>query len=172
MMDTLNRTVYGRLFKGTHSEIADTGPWALVGALFDKTNMPALLLEKGKTVYYAFNLAQNTSTTLPLPENYSSSNKLYIAVRSNLKARVVFTSPTHGSGNTVLIKGTDSDDDGDHAGFWCYQGDMTTFAVSIPSTADGGFTTEVQVFMYEIPDLEDFESYYDKQIGLGVSGDT
>lgn len=171
MMDTLNRTVYGRLFRGTLAQIADTGPWDLIGAIFDKTNMPALLLEKGKSVYYSFNLAQNATTTLPLPENYDAANKLYIAVRSNLKARITFTSPTHGSGKIVLIKGTDTDADGDHAGFWVYQGDMTTFAVSIPSTADGGFTTEVQVFMYEIPDLDDFESYYDKQIGLGVSGD-
>jgi hypothetical protein len=91
-------------------------------------------------------------------------------VRASLPSRVVFTSPTHGS-STVLLSGTTSTDDGTHAAFWTYQGDMTTFAVSVPSTAQGGDTTSFEVFMYEIPDLEDFESYYDKQIGLGVSGD-
>ncbi len=132
--------------------------------------MPALVLEPGKQIYSSFGLAQNTSATIPLPENYTVGARLYIAVRTDLKARVVFTSPTHGSTRTVLLKGTDSTDDGEHAAFWTYQGDITTFAVSIPSTADGGATTSVQVFMYEIPDLADFESYYDKQIGLGVSG--
>jgi hypothetical protein len=169
-MDTLNRTVYGRIFSGSYQQIADAQPSDLIGSLFDKTLMPALVLEPGKQIYHAFSLAQNTSATLPLPENYDSDNRLYIAVRCNLKGRVVFTSPTHGT-STVLLLGTDSDDDGVHAAFWTYQGDMTTFAVSVPSTADGGLTTDFEVFMYEIPDLEDFESYYDKQIGFGVSGD-
>ncbi len=169
--DTVNRTAYGRVFRGTHDAIADTGPWELIGAVFDKTLMPALLIDAGKQIYYDFKLDQNETTTLALPENYTAGANLYIAVRTDLKARLTFTSPTHGSGLIVLLKGTDSDDDGEHAGFWSYQGDMTTFAVSIPSTADGGLTTNVQVFMYEIPDLADFESYYDKQIGLGTSGD-
>jgi hypothetical protein len=46
---------------------------------------------------------------------------------------------------------------------------MTTFVVGVPATAQGGATTCFKVFMYEIPDLEDFESYFDKQIGLGTS---
>ncbi len=170
MSDTLNRTVYGRIFRGAHEQIADTGPWELIGALFDKTNMPALIIEPGKQIYHAFSLAQNTSAALARPESYSVANKLYIAVRSNFKARVVIVSPTHGTG-TVLLKGTDSDDDGEHGAFYTYQGDVTSVTISIPTTADGGVTTAVQCFMYEIPDLSDFESYYDKQIGLGVSGD-
>lgn len=171
MTDTLNRTVYGRMFRGTLIDIVETGPWDLLGGIFDKTYMPALLLEPGKNIYYDFSLAQNTSATLALPEAYSSSNRLYIAVRTDLPARVVFTSPTHGS-RTILLNATDSDTYGTHGGFWTFQGDMTTFQITVPSTADGGATTSVQVFMYEIPDLSDFENYYDKQIGLGVSGDS
>lgn len=169
--DTLNRTVYGRIFRGTHEALADTGAWGMIAALFDKTYMPALLLETGKSVYYDFDVAQNTSVTLALPEEYDAESKLYIAVRSDLKARITYTSPTHGSGRIVLLNATDDTTQGEHAAFWTYQGDMTTFAISAPSTAQGGATTAVQVFMYEIPDLEDYESYADKQIGLGVSGD-
>jgi hypothetical protein len=171
MSDTLNRTVYGRIFRGSHQAIADTGPWEMIGSLYDKTYMPALLLEPGKQIFHRFSLAQNTSATLPLPENYDSAERLYIAVRSNLPARVVFTSPTHGATRTILLNATDDTDNGTHAAFWTFQGDMTTFAVSVPSTADGGATTEFDVFMYEIPDLDDFESFYDKQIGFGISGD-
>ncbi len=167
--DTLSRTVYGRIFRGAYTAISHTDPSSLIGAIFDKTYMPSLVLDQGLNIYYNFSLAQNSSATLALPENYSTPSRLYIAVRTNHNARVVFTSPTHGT-RTVLLCGTDSDDDGEHGAFWTYQGDMTTFAVSIPSTVQGGETTSVQVFMYEIPDLDDFESYYDKQIGLGVSG--
>ncbi len=164
----LTRQIYGRLFRGTLETEANTGPWGLLGAIFDRVTMPALVLEPGKQVYYSFALAQNVSMTLPLPQEYSAPNRLYIAVRCNLKARLTYTSPTHGSGKIVILEATDSTDDGEHHAFWTYQGDMTTFAVSIPSTADGGATTDVEVFMYEIPDVSVFESYYDKQIGLGT----
>ncbi len=169
--DTITRNIYGRLFRGAHDAISDTGPSALIGSVFDKTNMPALLIDEGKQIYHDFTLDQNESATLSLPQNYDDDNRLYIAVRSDLKARVIFTSPTHGATRTVLLHATDSTTDGEHGAFWSYQGDMTTFAVSVPATAQGGATTSIQVFMYEIPDLEDFESYFDKQIGLGVSGD-
>ncbi len=167
--DTINRNIYGRLFKGEFESIADTNPSALIGAVFDKTYMPALIIDPGKQAYYKFTLLQNESVTLALPPEYDAANKLYIAVQTNLNTRLTFTSPTHGSGRIVLLKGTDDTTSGSHAGYWIYQGDMTTFAVSVPSTADGGATTNISVFMYEIPDLDDFESYYDKQIGLGVS---
>lgn len=170
-MDTINRTAFGRLFRGVMDSIGDASPSSLIGSLFDKTNMPALVIDPGKQVYYDFKLDQNESATLALPEAYDAANKLYIAVRCDLPARLTYTSPTHGSGRIVILKATDSDTEGTHGGFWTYQGDMTTFAVSVPSTADGGATTSIQVFMYEIPDLADYESYFDKQIGLGVSGD-
>ncbi len=131
--------------------------------------MPALLLDPGKQIYHNFSLAQNTSATLALPDDYDTANKLYIAVRSDLKCRLTYTSPTHGSGLIVLLQATDDTTNGTHGAFWTYQGDITSFAVSVPATAQGGATTQIQVFMYEIPDLTDFESYYDKQIGLGVS---
>jgi hypothetical protein len=169
--DTLTRQIYARLFTGSYSDIAYTTPSKLVGSIFDSTYMPSLVISKGKSVYYDFSLAQNTSATLPLPENYTVGAKLYIAVCSDLRARLTYTSPTHGAGLKVLLEASDNTTDGTHAAVWTYQGDMTTFAVSVPSTAQGGATTQIQVFMYEIPDLEDFESYYDKQIGLGTSGD-
>ncbi len=169
MSDTLNRTVYGRIFRGSHQAIAETGPRQLIGALFDRTNMPALVLDPGKQIYYDFTLDQNVSKTLALPENYDGG-VLYIAVQADLKCSLVYSTPTHGS-STVLLKGTDTTTEGTHAAFWSYQGDMTSFAVSVPSTANGGATTAIQVFMYEMPDLTDYQNYFDQQIGYGVSGD-
>lgn len=167
--DTINRNIYGRLYKGAFQNIADTNPADLIGAVFDKTYMPALVIDPGKQVYYDVEVAVNTSVTFALPPAYDVAQKLYIAVQADLRARITFTSPTHGSGRIVLLDAFDNAINGVHRAFWTYQGDMTTFAVSAPSVGDGGALTHVQVFMYEIPDLGDFESYYDKQIGLGVS---
>lgn len=169
-MDTLNRTVYGRVFRGSHRQIADTGPWEMIGSLYDKTYMPALLLEPGKQIFHRFSLAQSGSATLALPENYDVAERLYIAIRASLPSRAIIVSPTHGS-STVLLNGTDDDTNGEHAAFFTYQGDVTSLTITVPSTGDGGATTTFDVFMYEIPDLSDFESFYDKQIGYGISGD-
>ncbi len=167
MTDVLNRTVYARLFSGTLTTEANSGPWGLSGAVFDRIRMPALVLAPGKQIYREFTLDQAVSATLQLPDDYTVGARLYIAVACNLLTRITYTSPTHGSGRIVLLKATDDTTKGTHGGFWCYQGDMTTFAISVPSTADGGALTHISVFMYEIPDLSDVDSYYDREIGLG-----
>lgn len=167
MTDVLNRTVYTRMFRGTMTTEADSGPWGLVGSLYDRVRMPALVLDPGKQIYYDFKLDQNESATLALPADYAVGAKLYIAVQCSLLTLLTYTSPTHGVGQIVKLNASNDATLGVHAGFWCYQGDMTTFVVSIPNTGAGGATTLIQCFMYEIPDLSDAESYYDQEIGLG-----
>jgi hypothetical protein len=166
MTETLNRTVHGRLFRDQIEHESDSGSWGVVAQVFDRIRMPALNLEPGKAIYREFSLDVSESATLQLPADYTTGAQLYIAVVCDLTGRVTYTSPTHGTGRIVLVKGTDSEDDGAHWGFWVYQGDMTTFAVSVPA---GGLTTTFRVLMYEIPDLEEADSYYDNEIGLGTT---
>lgn len=170
MSDTINRQIYGRMFKGAYQSISDTAQSDFIGAVFDKTLMPALLIAPGKQSYQAFTLPQDGSFEVPLPIDYDMAERLYIAVKASKKASVLYDSPTHGNGNVALLNATDSTALGTHAAFWSYQGDISSLEILVPSTANGGDTTDFQVFMYEIPDLDDFESYFDKQIGLGVSG--
>lgn len=167
--DAINRQVYARLFTGAFQTITKTTPSDLIGAVFDSTYMPALVIDPGKQCFHSFTLAQNTSFAVPLPPSYDGTSPMYVAIESNLKARVAYNSPTHGATNTALLYGTDSTSDGSHYAVWTYQGDLTSLTVSVPSTADGGATTRLKVFMYEIPDLTDPYSYFDKQIGLGTS---
>lgn len=170
--DVINRQCYGRLFAGALNDMAKATQSSLIGQVFDATQMPALVLDPGKQCFHSFTLAQNASFAIPLPPDYDVTRPMYVAVESNLKARVQFDSPTFGNSNVVLLYGTDDETNGTHKAFWTYQGDLSSFTISIPSTADGGATTSIKVFMYEVPDLTDFESFYDKQIGLGYSGET
>jgi len=168
-MDIVTRNNYARLFQGVLQDISYASSGSQVAAIFDRTYMPALLVEDGKQIFHSFTLAQNSSQALQLPQLYDQANKLYIAVQTDGRAKVAWDSPTHGSSQAVLLEATSSDADGVHKALWCYQGDVSAVTVSIPPTAQGGATTEVQVFMYEIPDLEVYSSYYDKQIGLGIT---
>ena len=168
-MDTLTRNNYARLFDGILKNISYASSSKQVGAVFDRTYMPALILEDGKQIYHSFLIGQGATQVIPLPQKYLSSNRLYVSVEANYKAKITWNSPTHGSGQAVLLQATGGTTDGVHKALWCYQGDVSTMSVVIPITAQGGVTTEVKVFMYELPNLEIAASYFDKQIGLGVT---
>lgn len=168
-MDTITRNNYGRLFKGVMQNISYASAGDLITAVFDRVYMPALVIEDGKQLFQSFSIDQNQSQSLQLPQDYDSDNKLYVAIETNGKAKVSWDSPTHGNTQAVLLNATDSDSEGTHKALWCYQGDVSAMSISIPSTANGGVLTDVNIFMYELPDLEVYTSYFDKQIGLGIT---
>lgn len=167
-MDTVTRNNYARLFDGIYEDIADTIPSKNTATVFDRTYMPALLIEDGKQIFHSFTMAVNESQVIQLPQDYDDAQRLYIAIQVNGKAKVALVSPTHGS-SAVLLDGLDTDADGTHNAFYSHQGDITSVTISTPTALLGGTTTEVKVFMYELPDLEVATSYFDKQIGLGVT---
>lgn len=171
MKDTISRTVYGRLFKGSLTAQSETGPWNLLGSVFDLLQMPALSLDSGNNIYREFSLGQNESVSLQLPQNYANTSYLYVAIGADLPSRVTYVT-SDSVNNQIILKGTTAALEGMHAAFWGYQGRLNSLTVSVPSTADGGATTNFQAFMYTIPDLSVAESFYDRQIGLGVSGDS
>lgn len=166
MTQSLKRNIKGRVFRGTLS--AESGPWDLTAMVYDRHVMPALDIANGSSFFQEFRLDQAESATIPLPEAAVTASVIYVAVRCNLLTRITYTSPTLGTGKKVLIKATDSTADGEHMGFWVYQGDLTSLAISIPSTADGGATTLVSVMMYIVPDLTLAASFTDRNQGLGT----
>lgn len=144
----------------------------MVGQVFDRIRMPALNLAAGKSITHTFSSAADSvadkTYTLVLPQNYDTDEKLYISVVTNGRLQVKYTSPTFGSNQRVLLKGTDDTSAGTHLAFWIYQGDMTEIQLIQPPTSTGGTDIDVVVFMYEIPDLSLAASYADGEIGLGV----
>lgn len=165
-MDTLTRNNYARLFKGPIQSIAYAPSGSQLAAIFDRTYMPALVIDPGKQIAHNFNMTQNTSQLIQMPQLHDDSKITYVAVQTNGRAKITWTDPTS---RAVLMEATSSDADGVHNALWCHQGIVETLTISIPPTAQGGGNTEVKVFIYELPDLEVFTSYYDRQIGLGVT---
>jgi hypothetical protein len=170
MTVTVNRQIYGRLFNGAMDSIADAATGSMIGALYDKLLMPALSVGYGDALFYEFELDEDESATITLPEDYGVTDQLYIAVEANLSAYIEYNTPDI-SGNLISLYGTDDPIQGTHKAFWSFQGIISSVVISVPPTVDGGSLTQFKVFLYKIPDLADYESYADKQIGFGVSGD-
>lgn len=169
MTEIITRQNYARLFDGVFKDMANTIEGDLIAAVFDRVYMPSLVAADGKSLYQSFTLLQNVTQTLEVPQLYVTSKRLYVAILTNGRVRVNYNSPTHGNTKKVLLEATNTTALGVHNAFWTYQGDISAISVTTPSTADGGTTTEVNVFMYEIPDLALAASYFDRQIGLGVT---
>ncbi len=170
MTQALSRTVSARLFKGTEADESGSGPWGLVGQVFDRVNMPALVMAAGDYCSYSGTFTGTQSTdalNLIFPQNKTASSLLYIAIIVSNRVGLSLVSPTIGTGK-VLLEGTNDSAAGVHPGLWVYQGDITSIQLTRPSTANGGVVgTSFSVFSYIIPDLDDAENYYDKELALG-----
>lgn len=160
MSDTVGRTVYGRIFAGTLDEESDATAGALRAQLFDRLTMPSLYVDTGKTISYDLTL-DTTGGVLTLPPNYDDDNRLYVALTTDVEIKIITVSPTHGT-NSVLVMGTTGSTDGEHAGFYCWQGDVTSITIVSLVAAT------LSVFMYEIPDLTDQDSYVGGSLALGT----
>lgn len=164
-MTQLTRNVHGRLFFGTLDSEVEAGPSSLRTTVFDRLTMPALALDPGKAISHEFLNAANTSNTLVLPAAYDTDRPLFVAIVTSENLRVAITSPEFSGTKVVLLKATETDTDaGTHQGFFVWQGQVTTLAVSV---ANGANPAAVNVFMYEVPDLTVMASYVDQQIALG-----
>ena len=169
-MDTLTRNNYARLFDGVYEEISATIASKNIVSVFDRTYMPALVIEDGLQAFHNFTMAVSESQVIQLPQLYDNIERLYVAIETNGRAKVAIVSPTHGT-SAILLEATDTDTLGTHNSFFSYQADVTSITISTPSALQGGTATKVKVFMYVLPDLTIAESYFDQQIGLGVTGE-
>jgi len=168
-MISLLRQSYARVF----NEAVETQslPMSKVTAsVYDKRLMPALALEPGKSTFYTNIMAQNTSVTLEFPSEWDSDLALYVAIWTTGPIIVTKVDALAATGRSAVIA-TESDAAGVHYGLWNVQErGITSIAVAVPSTANGGYDCEIKVFMYEIPDLTIAASYVDNVVALGVTG--
>lgn len=160
----LTRNIHGRLFAGTLASEVEAGISDARGAVFDRITMPALAVEPGKAISHEFLNAAATSNTIVLPADYDVAEQLFVAITSTQNLRIAITSPLFSGTKVVLLKGTTGTTLGEHAGFFVWQGTITTLAVSV---AAAGTASYVNVFIYEIPALDEQASYVDQQLALG-----
>lgn len=112
-----------------------------------------------------YQLVDDTSFAVPLPEDYDTANRLYYALRAEGIVKATVVSPTHGT-STFLIKGTTGTTNGDHHGLLIGVGDITSITLV---TSASSVTTPVEWFFFSLPDLTDADSFRLGQLALGVT---
>lgn len=101
-----------------------------------------------QTAGYA-SLDGSTSHTIPLPEGYSSANRLAVALKAYGQVRVTIASPAHANSVFTLNGSTTV------GAPVVYNGRVTSITVTTPSSTD----VKVAYFLFELPDLTDRDSF-------------
>lgn len=117
---------------------------------FDVNPNVKLKTDAGKNAGDVIYLAAAGSATVQLPINYDTANRLFLEILSEGICKIVVTSAEH-STSTALIKGESSA----RPGFYSTCQRVSTITLSNPTAT--GFN--VQVSMFELPDLTDSDSY-------------
>jgi len=128
--------------------------------------LPKYVLAIGNGEYTSdyIRLDATDSYVIPLPESYTSSDRLSVIIRSNAICRVVVISPDHGT-STFLLKATNGTTAGDHFGSIMWQGTVTSITVDVPTAFDPAL---VEYFAFKIPDLTEASSWRLGDRALGV----
>lgn len=132
---------------------------ALEGSIYDRLDMLPLDIADGKTLSEKFTNAANTTETLDLPDSYDSANNLFVMLITKADLTLEVTSPEFSGGKSVVVRGNST-----HPGIFVWQGRVTSLETTVPT---GATAAEIEVFMYEIPTLNDSDSYSDGPIALG-----
>lgn len=156
------RQIQASLAEGQIDSLAEATrfPWRM------RDILPKYVLKIDDGLYASgYQLVDNTAFAIPLPEDYSSSDRLYCAIRAEGIIRATIVSPTHGTVK-FLIKGTTGTTDGDHPGLLIWCGDVTSITMD---TSSGAVLTPIEWFLWRLPDLTDADSYRIGQLALGVA---
>lgn len=165
MSGFLRRQVAAKLALGEQTQIADAATF--LWQIRDVLPKYILKLAAGKWSYGKDLLAQSGTAALPLPSDYDSANRLFVAVRATAYSKVTVVSPAHTTGS-IMLMGTTGSTTGNHDGLAVFQERITSVTFAIPSTGQGGADTEIEWFFFEIPDLTDPDSWRDGDRALGV----
>jgi hypothetical protein len=148
MSTYLRRQISARVVDGTKESLADGTVFSY--RLSDVLPKYVLKLANGKYQNAYFALDASDSYVMPLPPEYDTTQKLSVTIKATAVCKVVIVDPDLGT-STFLLKGSSGDTDGDHSGVLMWQGRVTSITISV---AAAGETTEIDVFMFEIPDTE------------------
>lgn len=161
----LLRQIAATLCEGEVDSIADgpRQPYKYVDSL------PKYVMQigDGKVGSDYIRLDATDSYVIPLPENYDTTQKLSVIVRSNAICKLVIVDPDLGT-STLLLKGCNGETDGDHFGMIMWQGRVSSITVSVPTAFDPAL---IEYFIYEVPDLNVAASYRIGERAIGYVED-
>lgn len=112
------------------------------------------------TVY----LDASDAEALPLPAAYQPTERLHVMLRASLPVKVVVVNNLAVS-SSFLIQAMKSTAEGVHPGVLTFQGKVASITVSVPAASDD---VQVDYFAFQLPDLNDADSYRDGLQAVGV----
>lgn len=151
-----------RLGQGNKASLPDLG--TIIYRLNDVSYRNTLKLSDDKMTSGYMVISANTSFSIPLPEGYTTSNRLAVILRGNAIAKVVLVDPVLGT-SSFLLKGTSGTTKGDHPGVISWQSKVTSITVSVPVGYDQCL---LEYFLFEIPDMTVESSWQKGSQILGV----
>ena len=103
-----------------------------------------------------------TNVTIPLPQNYDETKRLYVAVASDQVVQVFFNSPVFGAGSFLVNPGASSDQQGIAA--------FLGLTASLSVSNNGEIDATVEWFLFELPDITTPAGWRDGALATGVLG--
>lgn len=146
MTTYLTRQIGAHLYSGILSSIRDAK--VKRGSMWDAPRKYQLALADGDVSSGNALVASDSTMTIPLPENYTNASRLGVFIEVRGVCKITIDSPTHGSDNETLIKGTRGTTDGEHPGFFGAQMDVNSITLTVDSSDDDIL---VSWFLYKIP---------------------
>lgn len=118
-----------------------------------------LKLAAGKLVNDYTTLDASASFTIPLPNAYSSANRLFVMLRSNKTLKVTTVSPAHATSVVMLKAGAAATQNG----IYTFVDRVTSITLLNPQAT----VAKVEWFCFEYPDITKASGWRDGDFALG-----
>lgn len=163
----IQRQIGASLVEGQKASLPDGTVFPF--KLIDVLPKYVLSLANGKFTSDYVNIASGGSFTVPLPHDYSSNNRLSCIFRSIPSCRLSLVSAAVGGTSVFLIKGSSGTNKGNHEGILMFQDFVGSITLNVPVAFAA--SARVDYFLWEIPDLDDPDSYRIGERAIGVVGE-
>lgn len=119
-----------------------------------------LKLADGKANGDTASIAAGGSFSLPLPSDYASSKRLFVALRATGIVKATVVSPDHPTSDVMVRPPYLSSE-----GIFSFVGTVTSITINNPTIAE----VRLQWFLFEYPDLALADSWRDGGRALGIN---
>ncbi len=161
MADYVQRQFAGWMAPGDDTEACTYAPSERIWDFRDVTPSAILKLADGKWVADSRTIAISSSLTLALPADYDTAERLCVNIQTNRLLKAVVVIPVVGTSTALIRPGLSTDQNG----LWVSASRVTSIVITNTSST---LTAKVSWALYELPDLEDPDSFLQGYQTIGI----